>query len=74
MRRMDDTEQVVLKLVPRIDMSEFEGGSYSAASVRPEAKLFDPSRFPEGRVSRRNIAKFGSGGGGVGRRRAVLRV
>ena len=73
-RRMDDTEQVVLKLVPRIDMSEFEGGSFSAASVRPEAKLFDPSRFPEGRVSRRNIAKFGRGGGGVGRRGSVLRV
>lgn len=58
-RLMDDTQQLVLKLVPRIDMSEFEGGSYSAANVRPEAKLFDPSRFPEGKVTRRNNAKFG---------------
>lgn len=73
-RLLDDTQQVVLKLVPRLDLSEFEGGSFSAASVRPEAKLFDPSRFPEGRVSRRNIAKFGGRSAGVASRRAVLRV
>ena len=63
-RLFEDTQQVVLKLVPRIDMSEYEGGSYSAANVRPEARMFDPNKFPEGKVNRRNYSKFGRTNGG----------
>ena len=51
--------QVVLRLVPRLDLSEFTGGRFSASKVRPSQKFFDPSKFPEGRVERRNNAKLG---------------
>ena len=58
-RLMEDTQKVVLKLVPRIDMSELNGGSYSALKVRPEQKRFDPSNFPEDKVERKNNARLG---------------
>ena len=54
--------QVVVRLVPRLDLSEFTGGSYSAAKVRPPQKLFDPTKLPEDRVERRNNAKLGTCG------------
>lgn len=50
---------MVLRLVPRLDLSEFNGGSYSASKVRPTQKFFDPSKFPDGRVERRNNSKLG---------------
>lgn len=58
-RLMEDAQKVVLKLVPRIDMSELNGGSYSALKVRPEQKRFDPTRFPEDKVERKNNARLG---------------
>lgn len=58
-RLMEDIQKVVVRLVPRIDMSEYNGGSYSASKVRPPQKPFDPSKFPEEKVERKNYPRFG---------------
>lgn len=58
-RLMEDSQKVVLKLVPRIDMSEINGGSYSALKVRPEQRRFDPTQFPEDKVERKNNSRLG---------------
>lgn len=58
-RLMEDEQKVVVRLVPRLDLSEYTGGSYSASKVRPPQKPFDPSKLPEDKVERKNRPRFG---------------
>lgn len=63
-RLIEEEQRVVVRLVPRLDLRELSGGSYSAKSVRPPQKLFDPSKVPD-RYERQNYSRFGKSPGGV---------
>lgn len=57
-RLIEEEQRVVVRLVPRLDLRDLSGGSYSAKSVRPPQKLFDPSKVPD-KYDRQNYSKFG---------------
>ena len=56
-RLYEESQKIVVRMVPRIDMSEVNGGSYSAKNVRPPQKLFDPTKFPN--VDRKRHQVYG---------------
>lgn len=58
-RLMEKEQKVVVRLVPRLDLRDLSGGSYSAKSVRPPQRPFDSSKLPEKDVERQNNSRYG---------------